>query len=86
MISELPPQVRVLTFGIDEGNDFRARNIDLREKGAEFILESPTGTHVVTSPMLGRFNVMNLLASIAVIHSMGRSVSDSLRKVGAFKV
>ena len=85
LISELPPQVRVLTFGIDEGNDFRARNIDLREKGAEFILESPTGTHVVTSPMLGRFNVMNLLASIAVIHSMGRSVSDSLRKVGAFK-
>lgn len=85
LISELPPQVRVLTFGMEEGNDFQARNIDLQEKGTEFILDSPTGTHVVTSPMLGRFNVMNLMASLAVIHSLGRSVSDSLRKVCAFE-
>ena len=85
LINELPPQVRVITFGVEEGNDFRARNLDLQEKGTEFILDAPTGTHVVTSPMLGRFNVMNLMASLAVIHSLGRSVSDSLRKVGAFE-
>lgn len=85
LMNELPPQVRVLTFGLEEGNDFRARNIDLQENGTEFILDAPTGTHVVTSPMLGRFNVMNLMASLAIIHSLGRSVSDTLRKVGAFE-
>ena len=85
LISELPPQVRILSFGTGEGNDFRARNIDLQERGTEFILDAPTGTHVVTSPMIGRFNVMNLMASLAVIHGMGHSVSDSLRKVGAFE-
>ena len=69
---------------MEEGNDFQARNIDLQEKGTEFILDSPTGTHVVTSPMLGRFNVLNLMASLA-IHSLGRSVSDSLRKVSSFE-
>ena len=80
-----PPQVRILSFGTGEGNDFRARNIDLQEQGTEFILDAPTGTHVVTSPMIGRFNVMNLMASLAVIHGMGHCVSDSLRKVGAFE-
>jgi len=85
LVSELPPQVRVLTFGMNEGNDFRARNLDLQERGTEFILDAPTGTHVVTSPMLGRFNVMNLMASLAVVHCMERSVSDSIRKVCAFE-
>ena len=85
LINELPPQVRVLTFGMNEENDFRARNLDLKEDGAEFILEAPTGTHVVTSPMLGRFNVFNLLASLAIIHARKRSVPDSIRKVSAFE-
>ncbi|OUU26593.1 MAG: UDP-N-acetylmuramoyl-L-alanyl-D-glutamate--2,6-diaminopimelate ligase [Verrucomicrobia bacterium TMED44] len=85
LVNELPPQVRVLTFGMNEENDFRARNLDIQERGTEFILDAPTGTHVVTSPMLGRFNVMNLMASLAVVHSMGRSVSDSIRKVCAFE-
>lgn len=85
LVNELPPQVRVLTFGMKEDNDFRARNLDIQERGTEFILDAPTGTHVVTSPMLGRFNVMNLMAALAVVHGMGRSVSDSIRKVCAFE-
>ena len=84
LMNELPPQVQILSFGMEEGNDFRARNIDLQENGTNFILDAPSGTHVVASPMLGRFNVMNLMASLAVIHSLGRSVSDTLRKVRAF--
>ena len=84
LMNELPPQVQILSFGMEEGNDFRARNIDLQENGTNFILDAPSGTHVVASPRLGRFNVMNLMASLAVIHSLGRSVSDTLRKVRAF--
>ena len=84
LLRELPPQVRVLSFGMEKGNDFRARNLELKENGSEFILEAPTGTHVVTSPMLGKFNVLNLLASLAVIHARRRSVPDSIRKVNAF--
>jgi UDP-N-acetylmuramoyl-L-alanyl-D-glutamate--2,6-diaminopimelate ligase len=84
LLRELPPQVRVLSFGMEKGNDFRARNLELKENGSEFILEAPTGTHVVTSPMLGKFNVLNLLALLAVIHARRRSVPDSIRKVNAF--
>ena len=29
---------------------FEQENIDLQERGTEFILDAPMGTHVVTSP------------------------------------
>ena len=81
---ELPPQVRILSFGLGEGNLFQARNINLSSQGAEFLLESPIGSMMVTSPMLGRYNVLNLLASLSILYAMGRSVPDAIRKVGAF--
>ena len=85
LIEELPPQVRILSFGLGESNLFRAKNINLESTGAEFVLESPAGSMVIKSPLLGRYNVMNLLASVAVLHSMGRSIPDSIRKIGAFE-
>ena len=84
LIQELPPQVRVLSFGLGQENLFRARNINLSSDGAEFLFESPVGSMMVTSPMLGRYNVMNLLASFSILYAMGRSIPDAIRKVGAF--
>jgi len=39
---------------------------------------------LITSPLIGKYNVMNVLASFAIIHSLGRSVSDCVRKLAAF--
>jgi len=82
---ELPPQVQILTFGFEEENNFRARNVSLQPGGSEFILEGPFGSMVVTTPLIGSYNVMNVLASFAVLHGLGHSVSDAVRKVGAFE-
>ena len=84
LIAELPPQVRVLTFGTTDMCDFRAREIEIGETVSSFILDSPAGTHVVSSPMIGSFNVLNLLASLAIIYAKGRSVPDTLRQVCSF--
>tara|TARA_B100001093_G_scaffold72643_2_gene63238 strand:+ start:484 stop:2022 length:1539 start_codon:yes stop_codon:yes gene_type:complete len=84
LMEELPPQVRILSFGLGDGNLFQARNINLSPHGAEFLLDSPIGSMMVTSPMLGRYNVLNLLASLSILYAMGRSVPDAIRKVGAF--
>lgn len=40
---------------------------------------------VIKSPLLGRYNVMNLLAALSILHAMGRSIPDSIRKIGAFE-
>ena len=84
LIEQLPPQVRVLTFGTSERCDFRAREVEVGDNETKFILDSLAGTHVVTSPLIGSFNVFNLLAALAVVHAQGRSISDTLRKVSSF--
>ena len=84
LLEELPPQVRALTFGFDRGNDFRATELSLDVHGSKFLLECPTGSMVITSPLIGKYNVMNVLASFAIIHSLGRSVSACVRKLAAF--
>ncbi len=84
LIEELPPQVHVLTFGEDKQCDFRARNILLSASGAEFILDGPFGSTVVSSPLLGRYNVINLIASYAIVHALGMNVSKSIHKISSF--
>ncbi|MDG1139021.1 MAG: UDP-N-acetylmuramoyl-L-alanyl-D-glutamate--2,6-diaminopimelate ligase [Opitutales bacterium] len=85
LMEELPPQVRVLSFGLEDHNLFRAKNINLEATGTEFLLESPEGSMVIKSPLLGRYNIMNLLAALSILHAMGRSIPDAIRKIGAFE-
>jgi len=85
LMEELPPHVQVLSFGSGDHNSFRAKNLNLQSNGSEFIFEGPFGSMMVTSPLIGRYNVMNVLASFAILHALGHSVSDAVRKIGAFE-
>ncbi len=85
LVQELPPQVQVLTFGFDENNHFRAKNLSLDSEGSKFVLESPLGRTVVSSPLIGRYNVSNALASFAIIHAMGKDVLNSVQKLAKFQ-
>ncbi len=85
LVQELPPQVQVLTFGFDENNHFRAKNLSLDSEGSKFVLESPLGRTVVSSPLIGRYNVSNALASFAIIHAMGEDVLNSVQKLAKFQ-
>jgi len=85
LIQELPPQVQVLTFGFEAGNQFCAKNLTLDAEGSKFVMESPLGNTVVASPLIGRYNVSNVLASFAIMHAMGKSVVESIHKLRSFK-
>ena len=85
LVQEIPTGVRGLTFGENLGNDFRVHEISLSSDGSEFVLDCPAGSLVVRSPMLGRYNVMNVAASLAIVHALGFSVSKVAHKVGTFK-
>ena len=84
LMNELPPQVHILSFGESENSTFRARNISLTSSGSEFILDGPFGSTVVSSPMLGRYNVLNVLASFTIVHALGGNVSDAIHKITSF--
>lgn len=56
---------QVQTYAVDEAADYRATEVRLSPTGTSFNLRTQTGVWPVASPLLGRFNLYNLLAAIA---------------------
>lgn len=61
----------VLTYGLDNPADVTASELRLSESGASFTLSTSAGQADVSSPLLGRFNVLNWLAAAAAAHALG---------------
>ena len=66
---EVPLQ---FSYGIDNPSDFRARAIATGAKSTEFVMETPSdGEYPMSSPMVGYFNVYNLLAAAGAVVALG---------------
>ena len=48
------------------------------------ILDSPLGSTVLSCPLLGRYNVLNVLASVSIVHALGMDVSKAIHKISNF--
>ena len=64
-------EVHAVTFGIESGADYRAREIDFDFAGSHFLLDTPEGTVEVDSPLPGLFNVLNVIGAIAAVRALG---------------
>jgi UDP-N-acetylmuramyl-tripeptide synthetase len=71
----------VITFGQQTPARLAASNVALSEAGVRFDLFSEWGEGTVSAPMLGRFNVSNLLAVIGALLATGIAFDDVLRAV-----
>lgn len=69
--------VEVLSYGLANG-DLRAQITRLSNAGAVFKVLSPYGSGEVTTPLLGEFNVVNLLAVLGVLMVSGCSFTQAL--------
>ena len=67
---------RIVTYGIKYKHMFHAKNIELSAKGTSFDLVYPEGEIKIHSPLLGNFNVYNILAAFATAKSMGISAEE----------
>lgn len=56
---------RWITFGLDEGADITARDIETTATGTRFLLVTPGGTAYAELQLLGSHNVVNALAAAA---------------------
>jgi UDP-N-acetylmuramoyl-L-alanyl-D-glutamate--2,6-diaminopimelate ligase len=65
LAAELPD---ALTFG--EGGDVSARDVELSTSGVRGVLMTPRGELPFTSPLLGRYNLSNLLAAAAAAETL----------------
>jgi UDP-N-acetylmuramoyl-L-alanyl-D-glutamate--2,6-diaminopimelate ligase len=73
---------RVVTYGLESG-DFRVQNIEITLHGISFQMESPLGAISITSPLIGKVNVYNILAAAAAAYARGCSATDIADGVAA---
>jgi UDP-N-acetylmuramoyl-L-alanyl-D-glutamate--2,6-diaminopimelate ligase len=79
------PNTKVVTFGESSRAQVRAENVALNFKNTTLRLVWPAGTMEIDSPLIGRYNVSNLLAAIATAWGLGRDPFVFLARLRAFK-
>ena len=62
---------KALTYGVKERADIFAKDIRLSIDDSRFCIITPDGSFNVTTSLIGRHNVSNLLAAVAACYAMG---------------
>ncbi len=74
LIKALKKQQELITYGFDAG-DFRAKDVNIEKSGTNFTLVTPSGEYAIWSPLLGRVNVLNLIAASAAAYARNVELS-----------
>ena len=83
---EYSTPVQVISYGINEEADFKAENIRTENGHTIFELVIQNDVrYLVDMPLLGIFNVYNMLSAIAVAYVYGVPMEEILEKVKAFQ-
>jgi UDP-N-acetylmuramyl-tripeptide synthetase len=77
--------LRAVTFGMDAEADFRASGVNIGETFTEFTLLAGGAALPVRLNLLGRHNVYNALAAIAMAAAGGMPVKEAAEGVAALK-
>ncbi len=61
-----------ITYGLSDGNDYQAKDIQVTGAGTSFTVTSPSGeTAEFTTKLVGKHNVENIVGAIAAANSFG---------------
>ena len=76
----------VESFGLSSGADWKAVSITTGETGTKFLIERDGEPFVrITSPLLGDYNVRNVLAATAMVAAAGVDAKDIANGVATFE-
>ncbi len=81
-IKECPKNGKVVSFGIDEGLDFRAKDMKYSSSGAEMHIN---GNEIKTS-LLGEFSAINIAGGVAIAETLGvdkESIKAAVKRLSA---
>lgn len=79
------PETKVVTYGENPNAQVRAENVNLNFRNTTFRLVWPGGAMDLDSPLIGRYNVSNLLAAVATACGLGRDPAVFLTRLRSFK-
>ena len=80
-----PSQPKILSYSTQRTADYQVRDIVYSINGAEFTLSSAQGEFKVHSPLLGHFNIENIVASLIAAEQTGFDLSDLVKVVPQLK-
>lgn len=78
LAASLDGEMAVIRFGFGVHSDFRANNFHQNPRGMTFELAAKGKTFLIRAPLIGRFNVYNLLAAIAAANVCGIRPRDAV--------
>jgi UDP-N-acetylmuramoyl-tripeptide--D-alanyl-D-alanine ligase len=78
-------QGKIITFGISEPSDYFGRDITYGKDGMNFILVNNGKDYKAFVPGYGEHNVMNALATLAALDTLGMKLSESINYLAKFK-
>lgn len=78
----VPSSCQKLTYGLEDGADVRALNIQVTMTGSTFDVASPWGLHSVYVKALGTFNIYNSLAVFSSLLAQGYDACDVVNVMG----
>lgn len=82
ILSDLNPNIRAISFSVEDSSaDIYCHTIKYSPAGLRAAVCTPWGQGEINSPLLGRFNLANLLAVIGCGVAQGFSVTDILSAV-----
>ncbi len=84
LAGEVPAGMKLVTFGEAPDATIRAENVRLTFQGAALTLVWPEGRAEIESPLIGRYNVSNLLAAFAACYALGRDPQIIAKRLKSF--
>ena len=79
-------QATVMTYGLGTDCDFRADGVSADYTGIAARLTTPVGDAAVRSPLLGAFNIYNILAATGAAVTLGITLEDVISGIEQLKV
>jgi UDP-N-acetylmuramoyl-L-alanyl-D-glutamate--2,6-diaminopimelate ligase len=80
LLADIGAPVTCLSYGIEGGN-VRAREVRPSPEGLWLRIQTPQGETELRSPLIGHFNVYNLLAVLATLLALGVELNDAVARL-----
>ena len=81
MAKELGDRMAVWTYGMGAHCDFKFSSIRQTFKGTSFQLDVRNKSYLVKVPLIGKFNVYNLVSAIAACAAIGIKIRDAVQSL-----
>lgn len=88
LLDDIKNTTPILTYGMDDGWDIYASDVNCHIKGVDFTLNTPKGSIAIKMKLLGLFNVYNALAAASAAFIYGidlQTIKEGLEAVEGVK-